>query len=271
MSDGYKDRFSGLARLYGESGLTSLHSAHVAVIGIGGVGSWSAEALARSGIGEITLVDLDDVCITNTNRQLHALSSTVGQYKIRVMAKRIEEINPLCTLHPEECFLTDKTVDSILDRPLDGVIDAIDPVRPKCLLLAECSQRKIPVITCGAAGGRCDASLIEIADLSRTFNDALLHQVRKNLRGNYGFPSGEGSRKKFGITAIFSPENVRYPGEDGCISRERPAGQPAGLRCDAGFGAVAHVTATFGLLAAGELIKHITGSENIKGGPGPPE
>ena len=158
-------------------------------------------------------------------------------------------------------------METLLDRSLDGVIDA---VRPKCLLLAECHRRQIPVLTCGAAGGRSDATLIEIADLSRIFNHALLHQVRKNLRGNYGFPSGEDSRKKFGIAAVFSPEETRYPQGDGCVSTERPTHQPAGLRCDAGFGAVTHVTATFGLLAAGDIINRIAGSGNKEGGPGPP-
>ena len=270
MSDEYQSRFSGLARLYGEPGLAALRQAHIAVIGIGGVGSWSAEALARSGVGELTLVDLDDVCVTNTNRQIHALSNTVGQSKVHVMAERIASINPGCTLHAEECFLTEKNVGSILDRSLDGVIDAIDTVHPKCLLLAECHQRKIPVITCGAAGGRCDATLIEIADLSRTCRDALLHQVRRDLRGNYGFPSGEHSRKKFGIPAVFSPESIRYPQGDGCVSTTRPRDQPAGLHCDAGFGAVTHITATFGLLATGEIINRIAGSGNKEGGPKPP-
>ncbi len=270
MSDESQNRFSGLARLYGEPGLAALRRAHVAVIGIGGVGSWTAEALARSGVGELTLVDLDDVCVTNTNRQIHALSDTVGQSKVQVMAERIATINPECTLHAEECFLTGNNVETLLDRSLDAVIDAIDAVHPKCLLLAQCHQRQIPVITCGAAGGRCDATLIEIADLSRTFNDALLHQVRRNLRGNYGFPSGEDSRKRFGIPAVFSTENTLYPQGDGCVSTERPTPQPAGLRCDAGFGSVTHVTAAFGLLAAGDIINRIAGSRNKEGGPGPP-
>ena len=256
-ADHTKDRFSGLARLYGEQGLSALGRAHVAVIGIGGVGSWACESLARSGVGELTLVDLDDLCVTNTNRQIHALASTVGQPKAEVMAQRIAAINPGCRLHVENRFFNDKSVDEVLGPSLDGVIDAIDSVRPKCLLLAECRRRAIPVITCGAAGGRCEATLIRVADLSRTFNDALLHQVRKNLRGNYSFPSGEGSRKKFGIRAVFSPEDARYPQGDGCVSTERPAGQPAGLRCDAGFGTVTHITATFGLLAAGEIVNQI--------------
>ena len=266
MSDSYHDRFSGIRRLYGDSGSASLQRAHVAVIGIGGVGSWSAEALARTGLGEISLVDLDDVCISNTNRQIHALSQTVGQPKVQVMAERLGAVNPDCILHAEDYFFTEKTLEAILDRPLSGVIDAIDTVRPKCLLLAECVTRGIPVISCGAAGGRCDATRIQVEDLSRTFNDALLHQVRKNLRSNHGFPSGAGSRKKFGIRAIFSPEETRYPAGDGCVSHKRPTTPTTGLRCDAGLGAVTHVTATFGLLAAGEMINLLTSSRDVEEG-----
>ena len=149
MSEPYHDRFSGIARLYGNSGSSAIRGAHVAVIGIGGVGSWSAEALARTGVGEITLVDLDDICVSNTNRQIHALSQTIGQSKVNVMAERLHAINPECHLNAEDYFLTEKTLASVLDRPLTGVIDAIDAVRPKCLLLAECVKRGIPVVTCG--------------------------------------------------------------------------------------------------------------------------
>ncbi|HAO94878.1 MAG: hypothetical protein CMP26_13495 [Roseibacillus sp.] len=270
MNDPYQERFSGISRLYGDLGAHALRGAHVAVIGIGGVGSWCAEALARTGLGEITLVDLDDICISNTNRQIHTLSQTVGQSKVKVMAERLRMINPECHLNAESYFLTDKTLESVLERPLSGVIDAIDAVRPKCLLLAECVKREIPIISCGAAGGRRDATLIRIADLSQTFNDALLHQVRKNLRSNHGFPSGEGSRKKFGVRAIFSPEDTQYPQGDGCVSKERPTTQAAGLRCDAGLGAVTHVTATFGLLAAGEMINSLGSPPHEKGGQKPP-
>ena len=270
MHDPYQDRFSGISRLYGDLGANALREAHVAVIGIGGVGSWCAEALARTGLGEITLVDLDEICISNTNRQIHALSQTVGQSKVKVMAERLGMINPNCRLNAESYFLNEKTLESVLERPVDGIIDAIDAVRPKCLLLAECVKRKIPIVTCGAAGGRRDATLIRIEDLSRTFNDALLHQVRKNLRSNHGFPSGDGSRKKFGIRAIFSPEDTQYPQGNGCVSKQRPSTQVAGLRCDAGLGAVTHVTATFGLLAAGEMINFMTSLTREKGGQKPP-
>ena len=256
--DDYLDRFSGLARLYGEDGLATLRNAHLAVIGLGGVGSWAAESFARSGVGELTLVDLDELCVTNTNRQIHALEGTIGKSKVEVMAERIATINPHCRVHAEQCFFNERTLEDILSRPLAGVIDAIDAVRPKCLLLAECHRRGIPVIACGGAGGLRDASQIQITDLARTFNDALLHQVRKNLRSNYGFPNGEGSKKKkFGIRAVFSPEDTVFPQADGCVSQERPSDAPAGLRCDAGLGTATHITATFGLLAAGDLLNEL--------------
>lgn len=259
MSDDYHQRFSGVARLYGRAVLARFRSAHLAVIGIGGVGSWAAEALARTGIGELTLVDLDEVCLTNVNRQIHATDATVGRSKVRVMGDRIAAINPECRVHVRDCFFSERTAGEILSpapRALDAVIDAIDVVRPKCLLLAECRTRGLPVVTCGAAGGRIDASMIRVADLSRTHNDALLLQVRKNLRNNHGFPSGD-KRKKFGIPAVFSPEGAVYPRPDGGVSTERPKDLPDGLRCDSGYGAATHLTAAFGLFATSEVLKLI--------------
>ena len=260
MGDDYQQRFSGLARLYGTKALQRFRHTHLAVIGIGGVGSWAAESLARSGIGEFTLVDLDEICLTNVNRQVHALDGLVGRSKVQAMAERITAINPKCRVHAENRFFQEKNAAEFLDRDLHGVIDAIDVVRPKCLLLAECRRRGLPIVTCGAAGGRRDATRIQVADLSRTCNDALLHQVRKNLRGNYGFPKG-GKPKKFGIPAVFSPEDALYPRADGCVSPRRPENLPPGLRCDAGYGTATHLTATFGLFAAGELLNHLARSE----------
>lgn len=254
MSD-FEQRFGGIGRLYGQEALERFRHSHVAVIGIGGVGTWAAEALARSGIGELTLVDLDEICITNINRQLHALEGQVGRSKSQAMAERIALINPSCRIHAEDCFYSERNAEGLLNRSLSGVIDAIDAVRPKCHLLAECRQRELPVVTCGGAGGRQDATRIEVADLSRSHNDALLHQVRKNLRSNYGFPSGEKSKRKFGIPAVFSAENPVFPQADGCVAEERPEDLPTGLRCDAGYGTATHMTATFGMLAVGELLR----------------
>jgi tRNA A37 threonylcarbamoyladenosine dehydratase len=255
MSDDYLQRFSGIARLYGSAVLERFRNAHLAVIGIGGVGSWAAEALARSGIGEFTLVDLDELCLTNVNRQVHALDGLAGRSKVQVMAERIAGINPTCRIHAESCFFTEKTAETILRRSLTGIIDGIDSVRPKCLLLAEARRRGIPIVTTGAAGGRRDATRIVVEDLARTSNDALLLQVRKDLRNHYGFPSGDPKRKKFGIPTVFSLEDPVYPQADGCVSPVRPQDLPSGLRCDVGYGSATHITATFGLFAVGELLK----------------
>ena len=157
MSD-YQTRFAGIARLYGEKALTHFQQAHVVVIGIGGVGSWAAEALARSGIGELTLIDLDDICVSNINRQLHALSSTVGQDKVAVMAERIRQINPDCVVHQVADFIAaDNLAELLGGKPVDYVLDAIDSVKAKTALIAWCKRRKIPLITTGGAGGQLGA------------------------------------------------------------------------------------------------------------------
>jgi len=247
-------RFSGTARLYGTAAAKRFRNCRLAVVGIGGVGSWAAEAFARSGIGALTLVDLDEICLTNVNRQIHALDGQIGRPKVEAMADRIRSINPGCVVRPLQRFFHQQSADEILDGGFDGVIDAIDIVRPKCHLLARCREQGIPVVTCGAAGGRRDASSIRIADLSRTFNDALLHQVRKNLRGNYGFPAGEKPRS-FAVPAVFSPEPPAFPQADGSVGPTRSVTTPSGRRCDAGYGTAAHITAAFGFFAAGELLR----------------
>ena len=258
MNDDYLQRFAGIARLYGEDALDRFRTAHVVVVGIGGVGAWSAEALARSGVGELTLVDLDDLCVTNINRQIHALEGTIGRAKTEVMTERIAGINPSCRVHAINCFFSERTAESVLNpdatRP-NSVIDAIDVFGPKSLLLAECRRRDLPIVSCGAAGGRTDPTLIQVADLSRTYNDVLLHRVRRTLRSDYGFPKGEKPKHDFGITAIFSPEDAVYPQSDGCVSTARPEELPPGLRCDAGYGSATHLTASFGLFAASEVLK----------------
>ncbi len=260
MSADYQQRFAGIARLYGPEVLEKFRCTHLAVIGIGGVGSWAAEALARSGIGELTLVDLDELCLTNVNRQIHALDGQLGRAKVEAMADRIAGINPSCEVHDLASFFSQRTVDEVLSpqgRDLCAVIDAIDVFGPKSLLLSACRTRSLPVVTCGAAGGRRDPSLVEVADLSRTHNDALLNQVRRKLRSDYGFPSGEKKAKRFDIPAVFSPENAVYPQSDGSVSEERPGNLSPGLRCDAGYGSVTHITASFGLFAASEILNRI--------------
>lgn len=260
MSD-YAFRFGGIARLYGAAGLERLRRAHVAVIGLGGVGSWSAEALARSGVGAITLVDLDEICISNINRQLPALQSTVGRPKIDVLAERIREINPECQVACRMEFFTEATAASILEPGYTHVIDAIDSVRNKCLLIATCRDRKLPITACAGAGGRRDATQVRVTDLSRVIQDRLASEVRKRLRKEFGFPRND---RKFGVDCVFSPEVPVFPRTDGtvCATRETsPDGQSLRLNCDWGFGSASFVTGVFGLVAAGHAVGKMAAGE----------
>lgn len=254
MSD-YIVRFGALARLYGQAGLSRIQSAHIAVIGLGGVGSWAVEALARSGVGALTLVDMDEVCLSNVNRQLHALSETVGQSKAQVLADRVAQIAPECRVTVENCFLTERTLDRLLEPKYNYVLDAIDTTKHKCLLIAEARKRGIPLLTCGGAGGRIDPSRVQIADLSRTINDPLLLQVRKRLRQQYEFPKMK--RQKFKIDCIFTDELPIFPREDGSVSCERESGADYRLNCDEGFGSATFLTGTFGFFMASEVIRRI--------------
>ncbi len=259
MTDDTLSRFSGIARLYGTAALEKFLRTRILVIGLGGVGSWSVEALARSGIGQLSLVDLDDLCLTNTNRQIHALDDTIGQSKAGVLARRARRINPEITIDEVQSFYTEKNGRELLqDARPDFVIDAIDAVRPKCHLLAICREQEIPVITSGAAGGRIDPTQIRLADLSKTHDDVLLAAVRRNLRSHYQFPKAEKKARKFGIEAIFSPEAPRFPHCDGSASTERPEAMAGGLKCDSGYGAVTHLTATFGNFAAARALDWIS-------------
>lgn len=262
MTDPYLDRFSGIGRLYGISALERFRRAHVAVVGVGGVGCWSAECLARSGIGKITMIDADDLCVTNTNRQIHALDGTYGKPKVGVMAQRLRAIQPEIEAIERQEFLSDRNVDHFLDGGFDAVIDAIDAVRAKCVLLARCRERGVPVIACGGAGGRRDVTQIKVTDLARTRDDALLMTVRKRLRDEHGFPKARPGEKvkKFRIEAVYSEEPPLYPTCEGGVSHERPEDLPSGLRCDAGYGTATHVTAVFGMIAAGRILELLAGS-----------
>jgi tRNA A37 threonylcarbamoyladenosine dehydratase len=187
VTEDYLNRFGGIARLYGIASLERFSKAHVMVIGLGGVGSWTIEALARSGVGQFTLVDLDDLCLTNTNRQIHATTDTIGRSKATVLAKRILQINPEVRCHVEQTFYSEKNSEDLLSTTPDAIVDAIDSVRAKCHLLATCHEKNIPIITSGGAGGRIDASQIRLDDLSRTFGDALLLSVRSDSAPNTAF------------------------------------------------------------------------------------
>ncbi|HMP91093.1 MAG TPA: tRNA threonylcarbamoyladenosine dehydratase [Kiritimatiellia bacterium] len=243
-------RFAGVVRLLGRDGYARIERAHVCVVGLGGVGSWVVESLARTGVGALTLVDMDEVCISNINRQLHALGPTVGQSKAVALAERIRQINPDCQVDIKPVFFKKTTADEILSVPYDFVVDAIDGVAHKARLIGMCKVRGIPIIASGAAGGKRDATRIGVADLSETIYDPLLAFIRKRLRKWFDFPRGN---KPFGIPCVFSPEPVRDAVGDTCGTKA------PGVRanCDTGLGAIAHVTGTFGLIMAGYVINAI--------------
>ena len=255
----YQMRFGGIARLYGSAGATLLEKAHFCVIGIGGVGSWAAESLARTGIGAITLIDLDDICTTNINRQIHALTQTVGESKVDVMAERIKQINPDCLVNVIEDFVTLDNVRELLINDFDYVIDAIDSVKIKTAIIAYCKRNKLPIITVGGAGGQTDPSKIKLCDLSQTFQDPLLAKVKNQLRREFNFPKADAktsSKRKFSIDAVFSTEQLVYPDDEGnvCHAKQTQTGTVR-LDCSSGFGAVTHVTATFAFFATSHAIK----------------
>lgn len=254
MSD-FETRFGGIARLYGQSGLQKLRAAHVCVVGIGGVGTWAAEALARSGIGALTLVDLDEVCVTNINRQLHALTETIGHAKVVVMAERIRAINPECRVMAEQQFFNTQTAETLLAPKYDFVLDAIDSVTNKVLLLAGCSRKDLPVVACGAAGGRRDATSVRLADLAKVSHDRLLAEVRKKLRKEFQFPA-DGS--PMGVDCVFSAEPPVFAQPDGSVCENRVSTEDGTrLNCDSGLGSATFVTGAFGFAAAGIVVQKI--------------
>ncbi|NEX60543.1 tRNA cyclic N6-threonylcarbamoyladenosine(37) synthase TcdA [Noviherbaspirillum galbum] len=247
-------RFGGIARLYGEAALARFRAAHICVIGVGGVGSWIVEALARSAIGRITMIDLDNVAESNVNRQVHALTDTLGMAKVTAMAQRIAQINPFCEVTEVEDFISaDNIGEMMVEGRFDYVIDAIDNVRAKTALIAHCRARGIPLVTIGGAGGQIDPTKIEIRDLARTEQEPLLAKVRKRLRQEHRFPRGE--KSKFGIDAVFSTEPLRFPETLSCAPDNAGI---TGLNC-AGFGSSMVVTASFGLVAASHALKKLAG------------
>lgn len=249
IHEDYQRRFGGIARLYGEQALERLQQAHICVIGIGGVGSWVVEALARSGIGELTLIDMDDICVTNINRQLPALTQTIGQLKTEVMQQRVQQINPQCKVHIIDDFLSQDNLSDYLDTGFSYVIDAIDNVKTKAALLAYCKRHKMKVITVGGAGGQTDPRQIQIADLSKTIQDPLLAKVRSVLRKEYHF--SQNPKRKFGIDAVFSTQPLIFPQLTGACETS------ASMNCANGFGAATMVTATFGFFAVARVIEKL--------------
>lgn len=246
-------RFGGLERLYGVQGAARIRQAHVAVIGVGGVGSWTAEALARSGVGTLTLIDLDNVAESNINRQIHALTDTVGKAKVEAMRERIAQINPACVVHCVEDFVEPDNWPGILPAGVDAVIDACDQVKAKLAMAQWARRHKRLFISVGAAGGKRLAHKVEIDDLSQTTHDPLLAQLRYRLRKECHAPK---DGKKMGVMTVFSRETVMQPD----ASCQLP-GSDGSLNCS-GYGSVVAVTATFGQCAAGWVLDQI--SSNLK-------
>ncbi|TCS40005.1 tRNA cyclic N6-threonylcarbamoyladenosine(37) synthase TcdA [Reinekea marinisedimentorum] len=250
------ERFGGTQRLYGVKQTEFLAGSHFVVIGIGGVGSWAAEALARTAVGEITLIDLDDICVSNTNRQIHALQSTVGQLKVEAMAERIRQINPQCNVNAVMDFITADNLSELIPASVTGVIDAIDSLKPKAALINYCKRNKIPLVTTGGAGGQIDPGKIQVDDLSRTVHDPLAAKVRNMLRRQYGFPAA--GKGKFSVDCVYSTEQLVYPQSDGSVCATKPEqGQSTRLDCASGFGASMMVTASFGLTATAHLVNKV--------------
>ncbi|MES3003446.1 MAG: tRNA threonylcarbamoyladenosine dehydratase [Pseudomonadota bacterium] len=240
-------RFGGLERLYGADGARAIRAAHIAVVGIGGVGSWAAEALARSGVGELTLIDLDHVAESNINRQVHALASTLGQAKVEAMAQRIAQINPTCRVNGVEEFAGPDNWPGLLPQGVTAVIDACDQVAAKVAIAAWALETRRMLIVAGAAGGKRLAHKVDVDDLANTTHDPLLAQLRYRMRKFHGAPR-EG--KKIGVTCVFSREAVAPPDPSCAIEGD------GSLNCH-GYGSVVSVTATFGQCAAGFLLDAI--------------
>ena len=250
----FERRFGGVRRLYSDVGLAKLQAAHLVVIGIGGVGSWAAEALARNAVGTITLIDLDNIAESNVNRQLHAVDGAFGKAKVSAMHERILSINPICKVHEIEDFITAANIAALLNFKCDVIVDCIDDAQAKIALADFCKRNHTPLIMAGSAGGRLDPTRIQVADLAHVTGDRLLSKVRNQLRRDYDFPKASNTKKsaKFGIDCVYSDEQAIKP-EAAC---EADSSAVTGLNC-AGYGSSVCVTAPFGFTAAQLAIKKI--------------
>jgi len=258
-------RFDRMGRLVGDDAMEKLLRSHVAVLGLGGVGSWTAEALARAGVGRLTLMDFDDICVTNANRQLHALADTAGRKKAAVMGERLRGVNPEAEVRVLERFYDAESSAEIFSLAPDFVVDAIDSIGAKCHLLAACRERGVPVVAATGSGGRLDPSSVRISDLSETAADPLARDLRRILREKHGFPEAEGA--PFGIPAVWSPEPPRPPVElhyDGgkgfrCVC---PGKEDSPFTCDSRrriYGSAGFVTGAFGLACASVAVRRLLG------------
>lgn len=254
MTEQYQNRFGGIKRLYGSQALQKFQNSHICVIGLGGVGSWVAESLARSGVGELTLIDMDDLCVTNINRQVHALTSSVGQQKIEVMAARCKEINPDIKINCIDDFIDKQNCFDYLSNEMDYVFDAIDSIHAKVALVAHCKRNKYPLLTCGGAGGQLDPTQIQVTDLARTIQDPLAAKVRSELRRHFNF--SKNPKRKFRIDCVFSTEQLSYPDMNGevCKVKAESDGNQK-MDCASGFGASTMVTASFAFIGVSFMLK----------------
>ena len=244
QDDEYERRFAGVEKIYGDEAFRQYEHSHVMVIGIGGVGSWAVEGLARTGIAELTLVDMDVIAASNINRQLPALSSTLGREKIEVMAERCLSINPRIRINVVDDYLTADNVKELLSNPPDVVLDCIDDVKAKLALMLHCRFNKIPLIVSGGAGGKLDPLKIRVADLSKTEQDPMLAKLRSQLRSK---GICKKPKDKFGITCVYSVDNP-FSSAEVCAS--------AGLRCG-GYGSAVVVTSSFAMIAVSEVFKKL--------------
>jgi len=262
-------RFGGIARLYGDAGLAKLEQSHVCVIGIGGVGSWAVESLARSAVGELTLIDMDIVAESNVNRQLLATSSSIGRDKVLVMRDRVADINPQCRVHAVDDFISRDNLSELISPSFDFVIDCIDDFRTKAALIHYCKRNNINILTVGGAGGQLDPSKVKQSDLSRTQHDVLFARTRKLLRQDYGF--ARNLKRSFGVPCVYSDEQLVYPDGEGGLSPQKPSnindeqsessdtelGGANALNCAGGMGSITHVTATFAFYATGFVLQKL--------------
>ena len=261
--DNYKlhRRFDRIGRLVGDAAMERLFNSRVTVVGLGGVGSFAAEALARSGVGHLTLVDFDLVCVTNANRQLQAMRGTVGKPKATVLAERLRLINPHATIKAVPLFYEARLADKLLPPDTDYVVDAIDNVTAKCHLLATCRERGIPVVCSTGASGRWDPTAIQVADLADTYVDALGKMVRKLLRRQYDFPR----KGPFGIPAVFStepqtqPVELHYDGGNGfrCVCPNNENDVHTCEDRNVIWGTAGFVTGSFGMTAASVVVRNL--------------
>ena len=250
----YNFRFSGIQRLYGVEGAEKIKNSHVLVVGLGGVGSWVVESIARTGVEEITLVDFDDICVSNTNRQLHAVENNIGKMKTQALKERVFLINKKCKVNLIEDAYNKENESLIFSNNFTVVVDCIDRSIHKEQLILACRKRNIPIVITGSAGGRKDLSLVRVGDLSKTEVDPLLQIMRKSLRKNHGFPR---LPKKMNIPVVYSIEKPVYPTEDGETTTEKPSKFLKPLDCQTGYGTATHITGSFAFLATQKAIEQI--------------